>query len=142
MEYELVDNALSAPVFLSLCQSVGWNSFTKYQAVKGLEKDLYDVIAVRDGQAIGMGRLVGDGFTIWYMQNVAVLPEFQGKGVGKAIVKRLIAFAEASSLPDTFITIGLMSAKGKDDFYKKLGFRARPTEREGAGMVMNIQIKG
>jgi len=45
-----------------------------------------------------MGRIVGDGVTICYIQDVIVLPEYQGKGIGKAIIvygkikmKRMVA---------------------------------------------------
>ena len=141
MEFDLIDNALTAKAFLSLRESVGWVGATEQQIDKGLEKSLFNVVAIKNQSIIGMGRLVGDGFNIWYIQDVIVFPEYRGYGVGKAIMKRLISFAEANSLKGTSVTIGLMSAKGKEEFYSKLGFRVRPNEKEGAGMVMNIKIE-
>jgi len=123
-----------------LRNSAGWNGATEMQAAKSLEASLFILAAQENGQTIGMGRLVGDGFNIWYVQDVIVLPPYQGKGIGKEIMMRLIAFAEQNSLPGTSITIGLMSAKGKEPFYEKCGFRVRPNEQKGAGMVMNRLI--
>ena len=45
-----------------------------------------------------------------------------------------------NSIPNTRVTVGLMAAKGKEEFYQKLGFRIRPNEKEGNGMMINIQI--
>ena len=142
LEYPLVDNALTAQAFLALRASAGWIGATEQQVQKGIDNCLFTVAAIKDDQIIGMGRLVGDGFLIWYIQDVIVLPEYQGKGIGKAIMKHLIAYIEANSLPNTTVTVGLMSAKDKEAFYEKLGFRVRPNEKEGAGMVMNIPVKG
>lgn len=33
-----------------------------------------------------------------------------------------------------------MAAKGKEEFYKKFGFRVRPNEKDGSGMMINIEI--
>ena len=42
---------------------------------RALKNNLYDVIAVADGEVIGMGRLVGDGVMYWYLQEIVVLPD-------------------------------------------------------------------
>ena len=139
MEYALVDNMLTAQAFLALRKSAGWEGATIQQVEKGLGKSLFTVAAIKDDCTIGMGRLVGDGFNIWYIQDLIVFPEYQGKGIGKSIMQRLITYAQSNSLPGTGITIGLMSAKGKETFYSKFGFRVRPNEKEGAGMVLNIK---
>jgi GNAT superfamily N-acetyltransferase len=114
--------------------------YKKFTIDADYDKSLFNVAAILNDQIIGMGRLVGDGFNIWYIQDVIVFPEYQGKGVGKAIIIRLIIYAEDNSLSNTAITIGLMSAKGKEGFYSKLGFRVRPNGNEGAGMIMNIRV--
>lgn len=35
--------------------------------------------------------------------------------------------------------VGLMSAKGKEEFYKRFGFIERPNESYGAGMIQFIK---
>ena len=73
-----------------------------------------------------MGRSVSDGFMYWYVQDVHVNPQYQGKGIGKEIMRYLEQFVERNRLPETFVTIGLVAAKGKEGFYEKLGYIARP----------------
>jgi len=140
MDLLLEENTLTASEFLMLRTSAGWSGATEAQVENGLLHSLYTLAARIGDDTIGMGRLVGDGFNIWYIQDVIVLPHYQGKGIGKAIMQKLLAYAEANSLPSTTVTIGLMAAKGKEAFYEKLGFRTRPNEREGAGMVLNQRI--
>ncbi|WP_253287331.1 hypothetical protein [Clostridium bornimense] len=43
-----------------------------------------------------------------------------------------------NSLSDTKTTIGLMAAKGKEEFYKKFGFIERPNDHQGPGMIQII----
>ena len=91
-----------------------------------------------DGIVIGMGRLVGDGARIFYIQDLFINPKYQKIGIGTEIVSKLIQYIKGESIFDTNIKVGLMAAKGKEAFYEKMGFRIRPNEREGNGMMMNI----
>ena len=38
-----------------------------------------------------------------------------------------------------FSTVGLMAAKGKEGFYEKLGFKGRPDNGCGAGMMCYVE---
>lgn len=84
-----------------------------------------------------MGRLVGDGVMYWYLQEIIVLPEYQGKGIGKSIVNRLIEYIKNTAIPGTKIEIGLTAVKGKEPFYEKLGF-----ECGSSGMKKWMEIEG
>src|SRR6476620_3495176 len=44
-----------------------------------------------EGEAIGMGRVIGDGGLFFEVVDVAVLPEHQRKGIGAAILEALLA---------------------------------------------------
>jgi GNAT superfamily N-acetyltransferase len=90
---------------------------------------------------VGMGRLVGDGYLYFYVQDVIVEPKYQGLGIGKEIMTYISRYIETNGLPGTSVTVGLMSAMGKEGFYEKLGFTARPNEGYGAGMMKYVKIK-
>ena len=122
MDYMLEDNMLTASDLLRLRESAGWGSPAVQQIEAGIKNSLFTVVAKYNDDVIGMGWLVGDGFTICYIQDVIVLPEFQGKGIGKAIVERLLKFIKDNGMSDTHISVGLFSAKGKEGFYQKFGF--------------------
>lgn len=93
-----------------------------------------------NGEIVGMGRLVGDGARIFYIQDVFIKPEYQRKGIGKLIVEKLIKYIKSNGIKDSNIMVGLMAAKDKEEFYQKLGFRIRPNEKEGNGMMINITL--
>ncbi len=134
----LKDNQIDTTTYLSLRKAVGWKALTEEQAQKALQNSVLTVLAIEDGKPIGMGRIVGDGAVICYIQDLIVIPEYQGRGVGQAIIDSLIDYVKEIQLPDTQIMLDLMCAVGREDFYKKNGFVARPTDKLGPGMIMYI----
>ena len=136
----LIDNGLTAGDFNCLKVAVGFQEAPIPQVEKALTNGLFNVVAVCDEQVVGMGRLVGDGAMYWYLQEICVLPQYQGNGIGKAIVNRLMEYVNENAMPGTRVTVGLMAAKGKEAFYEKLGFVARPNEGCGAGMEKRLVV--
>lgn len=142
MSVELKDNVLTAEEFIEMRVSVGFSDIPIEQAKKALSKGLFNVVAICDEKVVGMGRLVGDGVMYWYIQDVCILPKYQGQGIGSAIVNRLLQYINESGLPGTETRVSLMAAKGKDKFYEKLGFTSRPNDNRGPGMEKVIRIMG
>lgn len=140
MEYEIKENVLTAKDFVRLRVSAGWGELLEQQAQDALKNSLCTIAVMDQGQVIGMGRLVGDGVSICYVQDLVILPQYQGKGIGKSIMERLIAYTKEHGIPETNLTVGLFAAKGKEEFYQKLGFTIRPNENRGAGMELSIRI--
>ena len=68
------------------------------------------------GQLTAAGRALADGADCSYICDVAVLPQHQGRGLGREMVARLV---EASRGHRKII---LYSVPGKESFYRKLGF--------------------
>ena len=51
-------------------------------------------VTARDsGKLVGFGRLLSDGAVISYINNMAVSPQYQRQGIGRAILERLIETA-------------------------------------------------
>jgi GNAT superfamily N-acetyltransferase len=140
MGLQYIENCLTAEALAGLRDLAGWSHTEIEQARKALENTRFSVVAVDKGQVVGMGRLIGDGAMIWYIQDVIVLPEYRRSGVGTVIVEKLMAYVRREAMPGTKVAVGLMSAKGKEPFYEKCGFYTRPNEREGAGMMMRITV--
>lgn len=132
-EYHLVENELSAEDFIRLKVATGFRDRPIEQVEKALKNNLFDVTAVYNGEVIGMGRLIGDGVMYWYLQEIIVLPEFQGQGIGTRIVNRLLDYIKENTTPGTFTSVGLTAAAGKDTFYEKFGFS------KSLGMTMYIE---
>lgn len=70
---------------------------------------------------VGVGRALADGLDCSYICDIAVHPEYQGTGLGKAIVKKLVIMSESHK------KIILYANPGKEGFYIKLGFRKMNT---------------
>lgn len=121
-EYKLVKNQLKAEDFIRLKIATGFKDRPIEQVERALAKDLFDIVATVNNEVIGMGRLVGDGEMYWYLQEIIVLPEFQGKGIGTSIVNYLLNYIFEHTEPGTFTSIGLTAAQGKDSFYERFGF--------------------
>ena len=135
----LKDNALDLSTYLELRRKVSWKPLTDEQAEKAIENSLLTVVAYDQDKPVGMGRIVGDGAVICYIQDLIVIPEYQGQGVGQMIMESLIDYARELKFPDTELMLDLMCAVGREEFYKKSGFIARPTEKLGPGMIMYIR---
>lgn len=141
VELSILDNKLSVNQFRELQCAVGFGDPQLAQTEAAIRNSLYVVSVMKDGMIAGMGRLIGDCARICYVQDLFVKPEFQHQGIGHLILHRLLDYVRDHGIKGTIITIGLMSAKGKEGFYESLGFRTRPNDREGAGMVYSLMIE-
>ncbi|MDR3568223.1 MAG: GNAT family N-acetyltransferase [Syntrophobacteraceae bacterium] len=87
---------------------------------KAFENSHTTVFAYQDGGLIGFGRAISDTAYQAAVYDVAVVPEFQGQGVGKTIMTNILARLEQCS-------VILYASPGKEDFYRKLGWRKMKT---------------
>jgi ribosomal protein S18 acetylase RimI-like enzyme len=65
---------------------------------------------------VGAGRALADGADCSYLCDVAVHPDYQGRGLGKEIINKLKELSAGHK------KIILYASPGKEDFYKSLGF--------------------
>lgn len=125
-------NHLTVKEYNQLRESVGWKTFPDQQVEFAFQQSITIVALYRHKELVGMGRLVGDG--IYYLiVDVVVKPSYQGKGLGKEIINSLINATYQNMLGNR-ASLQLIAAKGKEDFYKKLGFECVPNEDSGNGM--------
>lgn len=135
----LIENDITVDEYLYLRAMVGWTVLDKEQAKLAIKNSLHIVKACNDkGNLIGMGRIVGDGAVICYIQDLIVIPEAQGKGLGSLIINNLKDFVISLKKNDTTMMLCLMCAKGREQFYEKHGFIARPNEKLGPGMIQYL----
>jgi ribosomal protein S18 acetylase RimI-like enzyme len=70
------------------------------------------------GKAVGMGRVISDGISDGYLQDLVVLPEYRGQGVGSAMVRALIGACRRKGIR----WLALIAERGSDHLYGELGF--------------------
>jgi ribosomal protein S18 acetylase RimI-like enzyme len=76
----------------------------------------YKCFAYDDTKIVGVGRALADGVDTSYLCDIAIHPQYQGYGLGKEIVKKLIDFSKEHNKLILYANIG------KEPFYAKLGF--------------------
>ena len=86
------ETSVSINDVLHLYQAVGWTNYTNQPQM--LEKSLAHSLAIyvaRDGEKIvGLVRLVGDGFSSVFVQDLIVLPSYQRQGIGSNLMKEAL----------------------------------------------------
>lgn len=114
------------------CTGVDWKAVSKtlenvgmayYEPAlhkKAFEASYTTVFAYHTGRLIGFGRAISDGAYQAAVYDCAVLPEFQGKGIGKIIMNKIL-----SQL--SHCNIILYASPGKEGFYQTHGFRKMKT---------------
>jgi ribosomal protein S18 acetylase RimI-like enzyme len=82
---------------------------------------MFRCFAFEHGKLIAAGRVLADGRDCAYLCDIAVLPSHQGRGLGKAVVSRLLERSKAHR------KIILYAVPGREDLYRGLGFRRMRT---------------
>ena len=69
-----------------------WTNYTneKEDLFAGIRNSLYSYGAYDEDGLIGMIRVVGDGKTIIYIQDILVLKKYQGQGIGTTLINHII----------------------------------------------------
>lgn len=129
------------------CSGVDWNAISETlrdvgmaHKEPGLHKKAFEnsyvtVFVRHENRLIGFGRALSDGAYQAAVYDVAVAPDFQGKGIGTTIMKHILA-----RLPQCNVI--LYASIGKEGFYKTLGFRKMRTAMALFIKADEMRIKG
>ena len=131
---EYIDQAPTLEEYFEMRRAVNFMPLSERIASNALN-NAFHITTVRDnGRAIGMIRVLSDGSYANFITDVMVIPEYQHQGIGKEMMRRTVDYIRGTLQPGETIVLYLMSAIGKEEFYKQFGFRTRPNEVWGAGM--------
>ena len=119
------EKSVSIDDVLHLYRAVGWTNYTNQPQM--LEQALSHSLATylaRDGEKIvGLVRLVGDGFSSVFVQDLIVLPSYQRQGIGSNLMKEALAdYKDAYQIQ--LVTEQTEKTLG---FYRSLGFETLST---------------
>ena len=122
IEIKFVNNWLEGEI-VELYKTGGWwkDSYDPSGIKPLIEGSFAFAVAVKKdtGKAIGMGRVISDGVSDAYIQDLVVLPEYRGHGVGKKLVNALLEYCLSKKL----LWISLIAEPEQDKFYLSLGFK-------------------
>lgn len=116
IEYK-TNKELPAGQVLALYQSLGWSSAEKPELLLKALRNSHSVVTAWDGDTlVGLGNAISDGYLVVYFPHLAVLPAYQGQGIGTEIVQRMQR-QYRDFHQQTLVADGQAIA-----FYEKLGF--------------------
>jgi GNAT superfamily N-acetyltransferase len=86
------DKGIELQQLIQLYQSNGWVLYTKSpeDLVNAIKNSLFVLSIWKKEKLIGLIRIIGDGITIIYIQDILVLPEYQNNGLGKVLMNEVL----------------------------------------------------
>ena len=110
---------------LHLYQAVGWTNYTHQSEMleQALSHSLAIYVALDGDTVVGLIRLVGDGFSSVFVQDLIVLPSYQCQGIGSALMKEaLVDYKDVYQVQ--LVTEQTEKTLG---FYRSMGFEILST---------------
>lgn len=115
-EYEKYDEKEIFQIY----EEVGWTNYTSNPTmlVNAYQNSLKIYGAYEGEKLVGIVRVVGDGYSIIYIQDIIVLPEYQRQGIGRALLEKVLETYE-HVYQKTLMTD---NTEKTIQFYKSVGF--------------------
>ena len=110
---------------LHLYQAVGWTNYTHQPEMleQALSHSLVIYLALDADAVVGLIRLVGDGFSLIFVQDLIVLPSYQRQGIGSSLMKEAL-----EDYKDAY-QVQLVTEQTEKNvvFYRSMGFETLST---------------
>jgi ribosomal protein S18 acetylase RimI-like enzyme len=118
--YLVVHQTPSVETYRHLRQAAGLSQKTLRAAELGLPNTLFCVQVLCNGESVAMGRVVGDGGTFYQVVDIAVLPEHQGRGLGKMVMREITGYIERAVPESGYVS--LLADGLAHRLYEQFGF--------------------
>jgi GNAT superfamily N-acetyltransferase len=118
------DKDIPSEDLLSLYSDVGWTAYTTNlpQLQRAVAASRLVISAWEQDELIGLARVVGDGETIAYVQDILVKEAWQNKGVGKELMRRI--FEEVKHIRQVVLMTDAGEAnRDVENWYTHVGFK-------------------
>ncbi len=93
MEFSIKEyKAYNEQEVLPLYESVGWTNYAQKPQMlkKAYLHSLKSYAAYIDNKLVGIIRVVGDGASVVFVQDLLVYPQYHRQGIGTALLKRIL----------------------------------------------------
>ena len=110
---------------LHLYQAVGWTNYTHQSEMleQALSHSLVIYVALDGDAVVGLIRLIGDGFSSIFVQDLIVLPSYQRQGIGSSLMKEAL-----EDYKDAYqVQLVIEQTEKNVGFYRSLGFEILST---------------
>ena len=130
--YSIVHATPSVETYRHLRTAVGLGAKTVEAATRGLPNSLFAVQVLCDSEPVGMGRVIGDGGAFYQVVDIAVLPEHQGRGLGKMIMAAISDYI-AREVPESGY-VSLIADGEAYRLYQQFGFALTAPASQGMAL--------
>jgi ribosomal protein S18 acetylase RimI-like enzyme len=119
--------------YTTTIEEIDWNELSRLYLIAPLgnkkpedlkivfSNSMFACFAFDADKLVGAGRVLADGIDCAYICDMAVHPDYQGMGIGKAILSDLVDHSRQHR------KIILYAVPGKEPFYRKFGFKRMTT---------------
>ena len=135
-QFKYIQKTPTAEEFNNMTEAVGWGRRENGIVEEALKNTIYSLCVYDEDKLIGYGRIIGDKTIFLYIHDIMVIPEYQGKRIGSGIMNQLLEKIEEYKKVNPNIRTYLGASKGKEEFYKKFGFKTREEADLGEGMIL------
>ena len=132
LEYKQVIPAMADLV--ALYTSVGWTNYTNNPAMleEAVKDSLWQLAVYDEKELVAYIRLVGDGQSVIFVQDLLVRPDHQRQGIGRKLLEEALA-----TFPHVYQRLLTTERSEKNlAFYQSLGF-VELSEQACTGMIYN-----
>jgi ribosomal protein S18 acetylase RimI-like enzyme len=132
--YTVVERAPTADEFQSLRAAADMAARPRDGVATGLPNSLFAVTVVHDptGDAVGMGRVVGDGGAVFHVTDMAIHPDHQRRGLGTRVMEAVLEYLDEHAPRGAYVNL----MADVDGFYERFGFsETRPASK---GMFLRV----
>ena len=106
--------------YLNLRVESGMSGKSMEAASIGLRNSLFAVAVYNESTLVAMGRIVGDGGAFFQIVDIAVKPDHQGMGLGKLVMKELMAYLDQHTFEGSYVS--LIADDPANKLYEQFGF--------------------
>lgn len=132
MVYYKTTSLIPVEQLIDLYASVGWSNYTNrpQQLEQAFHQSLFVMAAYDGDKLVGLIRVVGDGLTIIFIQDLLVYPHYQRQGIGRSLLQQTLErFKNVYQ-----IQLATEQSDKNLAFYRELGFR-RQEDFDCTGMI-------
>lgn len=116
----IIEKIPTVKEYIQLRNSIGWNILQFDKIKKGLDNSIFCVCAEEKGSIVGFGRIIGDGATVFYIQDIMVNPTYQKQKIATLIMEKIMDYINNNCTEGAIV--GIIAISELDNFYKKFGF--------------------
>lgn len=120
---QIVERPMSVGEYYALLESVGWLGSVQMDHLSDrLVTPAYSVVAIdtATNETIGCTLILSDNASFYYIKDVIVKKEWQGKKIGTALMRAACKWLDKNGIPKSLV--GLYTVENLEPFYNQFGF--------------------